>query len=75
MATVSEGNSSIEFVLSKKAHQSIKDLAQELSSTDEKVFVADIVRDALAEYFTKYGREIDFGITRGGYWKNRLSKP
>ena len=67
MARTKEGKTSIQVVISEEAFLKLKTHAEEASTSDQKVFISDIVRIALAEYFQRKGEKVDFNVDRGGY--------
>lgn len=75
MANIVSGDkTSIQFVLPKSAHEVMSKLAEERTRANritednpKKVFISDIIRDAISIYFQELGIDIDLSVDRGGY--------
>jgi hypothetical protein len=67
MARKSPNKRTLQIVMPEAAYEAMQEYARTLSTPDKTVFVSDIVRKALREYFGKIDPELDFDVDRGGY--------
>jgi hypothetical protein len=67
MARTTEDKKALQIVMPLEAYNVIKDYAEELSTKQKTVFVSDVVREALQEYFAQRGQAPSFDVERGGY--------
>lgn len=67
MARKTANKRTLQIVMPEQAYAAMQDYARALSTSDKTVFVSDIVRNALREYFDKLDLELDFEVDRGGY--------
>lgn len=57
---------SIQFVLPKEAHQELMAYAAANGTPEKKMFVSDLIREALTDYMKAHGVDLDLEIERGG---------
>lgn len=67
MASITrEDRVSIQFVLPKEAHQALMAYAESQSTSEQKVFVSDLIRNALTEYMKARDVQLNLEVDRGG---------
>lgn len=64
---VTEDKTSIQVVLPIQAKEHLEAIARERSTKGKKVFISDLVRDALK---TVYGGDVSYDVDRGGDRRN-----
>lgn len=68
MARITDkSKTSIEFVIPIAGKEELEAEAARLTTKDKRVFTADIIREALEEYFASRQRNVSFEVDRGGY--------
>jgi hypothetical protein len=74
MARKTANKRTLQIVLPEQAYAAMQDYARAVSTSEKTVFVSDIVRSALHEYFDKLDLELDFEVDRGGYRGSRRQR-
>jgi hypothetical protein len=59
--------SSVQVVMPAPAYEAIQQHAKQLSTTGKRITASDVVRMALAEYFERLEKPLDFSVPSGGY--------
>ncbi|MBI1282474.1 MAG: hypothetical protein GC179_30385 [Anaerolineaceae bacterium] len=67
MARQTAGKRTLQIVMPEATYEGLQDYAMRLSTPEKSVFVSDIVRMALKEYFAPLHEDLDFDVDRGGY--------
>lgn len=58
---------SLNVTLPDEVREALDRLAAERSTAKKKIFAGDIVREAVQEYLTNRGIQVDVSVDRGGY--------
>lgn len=67
MARQTAGKRTLQIVMPEDTYEGLQDYALRLSTPEKSVFVSDVVRMALKEYFAPRDEDLNFDVDRGGY--------
>ena len=67
MARQTIGKRTLQIVMPEDTYEGLQDYALRLSTPEKSVFVSDVVRMALREYFAPLHEDLNFDVDRGGY--------
>ncbi len=67
MARQTAGKRTLQIVMPEDTYEGLQDYAMRLSTPEKSVFVSDVVRMALKEYFAPKDKHLNFEVDRGGY--------
>jgi hypothetical protein len=67
MARQTAGKKTLQIVMPEDTYEGLQDYAMRLSTPEKSVFVSDVVRMALKEYFAPKDEQLNFDVDRGGY--------
>jgi len=71
MARQTTGKRTLQIVMPEDTYEGLQDYALRLSTPEKSVFVSDVVRMALKEYFAPRDEDLNFDVDRGGYRGHR----
>lgn len=67
MARHTTGKRTLQIVMPEDTYEGLQDYASRISTPEKSVFVSDVVRMALKNYFAPLDEDLNFDVERGGY--------
>jgi hypothetical protein len=67
MARQTAGKRTLQIVMPEDTYEGLQEYALRMSTPEKSVFVSDVVRLALKEYFAPLHENLNFEVDRGGY--------
>lgn len=74
MARKTPNKRTLQIVMPSETYAAMQAHVAERSKEGTRVFVSDIVREALRSYFTAAGMTLNFDVDRGGYRGRKSTK-
>ncbi len=75
MARQTTGKRTLQIVMPEDTYEGLQEYAMRLSTPEKSVFVSDVVRLALKEYFAPLDEHLNFDVDRGGYRGHKRKEP